>query len=275
MDVVAIGGIGGSGTRLIAHCLKNLGCDIGSDLNNAYDNLWFTLLFKRQSILEATDRDIKRLWNIFSQRMSGNLRLNEYEIESLNELFEKDRLQHNRAWLKSRVESLLSAKATSGQKLWWGWKEPNTHVVIDRLYEQDSELKYIHVVRNGLDMAYSSNQNQAMLWGKSLTKRTFEPSPRYSLKFWCAVQKRMNFVSKAMGDKFMFLNFDDFCVNSTVEAKRLLTFLDATVTQENVSKVVELIERPRTIGRFKQRGLNGFSAKDIDYVSKCGFDISL
>jgi len=44
---VAIGGVGGSGTRLIAQCLKELGYFIGSDLNESNDNLLFTALFKR------------------------------------------------------------------------------------------------------------------------------------------------------------------------------------------------------------------------------------
>ena len=52
---VAIGGVGGSGTRLIAQLLMELGVYMGSDRNDANDNLWFTLLFKRIEILFASD----------------------------------------------------------------------------------------------------------------------------------------------------------------------------------------------------------------------------
>ena len=54
---VIVGGIGGSGTRLIAMILASLGLNIGNDLNEAYDNLTFTLLFKRQNILEISDNE--------------------------------------------------------------------------------------------------------------------------------------------------------------------------------------------------------------------------
>ena len=51
---VAIGGIGGSGTRLIAQCLKELGFYLGGDLNQANDNLWFVLLFNLENVLSRT-----------------------------------------------------------------------------------------------------------------------------------------------------------------------------------------------------------------------------
>jgi hypothetical protein len=43
---VVVGGVGGSGTRLVATCLQRLGVRIGPDLNESLDNLFFTLLFK-------------------------------------------------------------------------------------------------------------------------------------------------------------------------------------------------------------------------------------
>ena len=66
---VAIGGVGGSGTRLIANCLEELNYYIGSDLNKAKDNLWFTLLFKHIEILQYNNRQTADLLNIFLQGM--------------------------------------------------------------------------------------------------------------------------------------------------------------------------------------------------------------
>jgi hypothetical protein len=47
---VVIGGLGGSGTRLIAAILQHLEFDMGSDLNRTNDNLAFTLLLKRPEL---------------------------------------------------------------------------------------------------------------------------------------------------------------------------------------------------------------------------------
>jgi len=44
---VIVGGVGGSGTRVIAELLSNFGYYIGNDLNRSMDNLLYTFLFKR------------------------------------------------------------------------------------------------------------------------------------------------------------------------------------------------------------------------------------
>ena len=57
---VAVGGVGGSGTRLIAQVLLELGYYLGGDLNESLDNLWFTLLFKRREVLDLTEAAVRR-----------------------------------------------------------------------------------------------------------------------------------------------------------------------------------------------------------------------
>ena len=44
---VIIGGVGGSGTRVIARIVSEMGVDIGHDLNLPNDDLWMNLLFFR------------------------------------------------------------------------------------------------------------------------------------------------------------------------------------------------------------------------------------
>ena len=45
---IVIGGVGGSGTRVLAEILRSLDIFIGNDLNESLDNLTYTLLFKRR-----------------------------------------------------------------------------------------------------------------------------------------------------------------------------------------------------------------------------------
>ena len=48
----------------------------------------------------------------------------------------------------------------------WGWKEPNSHLMIRHLHRHFGDrLRYVHVIRNGLDMAQSRNQLQLIRWG--------------------------------------------------------------------------------------------------------------
>src|SRR3990167_6840991 len=62
---LAIGGVGGSGTRVVAAAAIALGFDLGSDLNPPLDNLAFTLLFKDPGIAsldeEALDQRVRLL----------------------------------------------------------------------------------------------------------------------------------------------------------------------------------------------------------------------
>ena len=44
---LVIGGLGGSGTRVIAQLVNDLGFYLGSHLNEPLDNLWFTFFLRR------------------------------------------------------------------------------------------------------------------------------------------------------------------------------------------------------------------------------------
>jgi hypothetical protein len=70
--VSAVGGIGGSGTRLIAGLLREVGFDIGPDLNESLDNLTFTLLFKWRAMGDLDDARFADLWRIFEDAMTAS-----------------------------------------------------------------------------------------------------------------------------------------------------------------------------------------------------------
>ena len=53
-------------------------------------------------------------------------------------------------WLAWRVKVLLD-QAPAEPRPRWGWKEPNTHIVLPQILKLAPGLKYIHVVRHGLD----------------------------------------------------------------------------------------------------------------------------
>jgi RNase adaptor protein for sRNA GlmZ degradation len=71
---VVVGGVGGSGTRLIADILMELGYYIGSDLNKSLDNLAVTLLFKRprwyKKKIACIESHVRRGLNILTRAMT-------------------------------------------------------------------------------------------------------------------------------------------------------------------------------------------------------------
>ena len=269
---VVIGGVGGSGTRIIAECLKEAGYLMGSDINGANDNLWFTLLFKRIEVLSSSKEEFDTLVDIMVNGMTGVQKFTKHQINLINALASQDREQHSADWLSDRASSLLVQKPEIALNAKWGWKEPNSHVVLDRLINRLDKLKYIHVTRNGLDMAHSDNQNQLRLWGAHFIHESFDITPYYSLKYWRIVHERVLTIGQSMQDNFLFLNFDNFCLNPENGVTQLCEFLECEDDQL-VTRLKQLIHPPKSIGRFKQYDTDLFNEQDVAYVKSIGFDV--
>lgn len=234
---VAIGGIGGSGTRVVAQLLMALGYFMGDKLNLYNDNLAFTRKFKCLDALESADEEFRQLVSNF-------------------------------------VEEMETGCCNAGAKR-WGWKEPNTHVLIDRFVRLLPGLLYIHVIRNGFDMAYSRNQNQARLWGPYFLegKSVNVVSPGYALKFWCAVHRRIFRIANSpeVHGRFFFLNFDDLCQSPSSVLRSLCSFLDVSITEKDMDRLTQFIMPPSSFGRWRAGGLDVFDREDVDYVTSIGF----
>lgn len=258
--MIAIGGIGGSGTRVIAQVLKDVGYFIGNDLNISNDNLLFTLLFKRVDILVASNREISTLWQIFLKLTKQNDELDFEEIRLLEKLSDFDRPQHDVSWLKERLKHLRHDIETSHI----AFKEPNSHIVIERLLAIESNLKFIYVYRNGLDMAYSSNQNQLSLWGSIyLGEENLQVTPKNSLKYWCRVHKRMIGLNKDYSDRIFLLDFDKLCFEPQKYINKISDFLCLNKFSTNI---FDFIKVSSSIGRHKEFDLSDFDKSDVDYA---------
>lgn len=271
---VAIGGIGGSGTRLIAKILMDCGYFLGSDRNKADDNLWFSLLFRRVETYSLGQSDVDTFSGIFTKAMQGGSVFSTSEELIVQDLARHARPPHSVAWLEERKTTLLATSATANPSP-WGWKEPNTHIVVDRLLATMPDLKYIHLVRNGLDMAYSDNQNQLKLWGKQFFPDGFEVSPFWSLRFWHVANLRVIDFFERRPNQFLLLNFDRLCVDPERELARLLAFIDVPATRKAISRLAKLPQRPESTGRFKQFSLDAFDSDDVRFVEHLGFDCQL
>lgn len=269
---VVIGGVGGSGTRLIAQILIDLGYNFGNDLNESNDNLWFTLLFKRIEIIKSSAKEISQLLTILETAINGPNFLSKSQLNMINLLAKDHRIQHCKEELKSIAQSLIHQSNVSITNNKWGWKEPNSHIVLKQLKRHYPRLKYIQVIRNGLDMAYSENQNQLMLWGKHFLNKEIEDTPGLSLNYWCAVHKELIEYSQTMKADFYLLNFDAFCINPSKGLAMLCQFLEIDLDAEQTAHLLSLVNPPASIGRYKNFNLSVFDTDDIAYVKQLGFD---
>ncbi|HUD90836.1 sulfotransferase [Sphingobium sp.] len=267
---VAIGGIGGSGTRVVAALLQRLGHHIGSDLNQALDNLWFTLLFKRRDILLETSRDLAWLCEQFWLRMSGVPALDATSVDRIARLAATGRAQHDAAWLGQRLQSWQDAPPRAGGP--WGWKEPNSHILIDRMFDLRPDLRYIHVLRNPLDMALSRNQNQLNLWGPVLLDRPITAGPRDSLSYGCAVARRIRRILDDHPGRVCLIDFEQLCSDPQVAARQVADFVGAPLDEACLRWFSDLVAHGApAIGRHKCIPPDIFAPDDLHFVTTLGY----
>jgi hypothetical protein len=269
---VAIGGIGGSGTRVIATLLDMMGYYLGDDLNNTADNLWFTLIFKRRSILIENDTDFRALVTLFCSRMSGRTTICEEERARIFGLAQKERYRHSTDFLRERAVTFCSGITSKRPHQPWCWKEPNTHVVIDRIFQFMPELRYIHVVRHPLDMAVSTNQAQLHNWGPIFLNQDVTLAPRLSLSYWCAAHRRFVTFMQAWPERAMMIDFDALCAKPEPYCALIGKFVRANLSDETLSRFRDYVRPRESFRRFKDKvDYKNFDSADLAYVAGIGY----
>ncbi len=263
---VAIGGVGGSGTRLIAQFLHEIGYFIGTDLSVARDNLWFALLFGRRDILLTTEQEFADISELFFRQMSEPRELTPDEIVHVEALSRQVRCQHSPELLHEWAQSFIAHGHTGKKQELWGWKVPYTHVVVDRLLAIRPNLKYVHVNRDGFDMAFSGNQNQLETWGPVFLNREIERIPTDSLSYWCCVHRRIAQISKLNPGRIFDLNFDSLVKKPDKKLPELLSFLEIDVDLTLLENFCQKIIIPKSIGRHKNRDKSDLLSADLKYL---------
>lgn len=255
MHNIFIGGIGGSGTRVLAEIFKQSGFFIGHDLNKSNDNLLFTFLFRRADVL--IEPHLAKFYTLFHHLMSSQ-GVTKREKEMLQILTQKQRSFADSSWLEERYDNLFFKNTKP-----YITKEPNAHIIIDRLIALDPTIKFIYLYRNGLDMAFSSNQNQLKLWGETLIG-TREVTPKNSLAYWVAVHQRLLDLKKMFPTNIQLVSFEEL----VDEPKRTLEAIQAFSNLSIDLSLTTLISSPATRRRYEKHDLSLLDPKDIEYVQR-------
>ena len=204
VTVIAIGGLGGSGTRLLAESFGLLGIPMGDELNKAFDDLWFTALFREEGPGVLRNKKLlSNRFNLYTQIRSG---------EGLSIADWKKCRQFARALKDVRLEGKPKVSQLwqrNSQNDLWGWKEPNTHWFAEYLLELHPGLHYIHMTRDGRYMAQSQNQQQFARWRSVLPPVEEEDPVREHFLFWLAANERMADLKNQKPDRISILRYED------------------------------------------------------------------
>ena len=146
LDPTVIGGTGGSGTRALARILQTGGAYIGSNLNHALDQ-----------------REIAGYHNNWINRWLC-------EPDSAEDQM-RDELA---GLLEGHLRGIESPRP-------WGWKCP-TSIYLLRFFNRElPKFRFIHLVRDGRDMAFARNQHQLRKHGEALLSDPGPYKPRHSI----------------------------------------------------------------------------------------------
>ncbi|OAN75978.1 hypothetical protein A8B82_15820 [Sulfitobacter sp. EhC04] len=265
-SITAIGGLGGSGTRVFAAMLRQAGVFIGDDLNGPLDNLWFTVLFKRRDWTRTPPpvSQIVTAIRLFRQAMTLGLSAglsgpDRAMIEALQQDLLPDGTWDSGARVAQAQHLLQSTASPVAGGGPWGWKEPNTHVFLPYLDQLLPDFRYIHIVRDGLDMAFSDNTWQAQHWGDIVGVAPDPDAPMRvrQLRYWLSANRRALTYGRArMPGRFMVIRYEDFCVDP-MRYWHPITALSGG--RADATPPADLV-RPTNIGRAGTHDLSVFPA---------------
>lgn len=269
---IAIGALGGSGTRVVAEILMQAGVYLGDNLNEAHDNLTFTCLLKRPDwYMNSQKKDRIQHLALFGRLMKGEKLTIEERV-----LYSKAYFSNWNYTLKNKIKAPFK-KNKEVEYVAWGWKEPNTHHYIKELNEVFPNVKYVHVLRNGLDMAFSGNVQQLKNFGKNYdVEYPTEKSqiPIAQLEYWLRANSHaISLAQNTFKERFFLLRFEDLCNQPEIIIRDLLKFLNLTVSEETRKHLLTLPKLPSSSGRFKQKDLSIFSAEQVQNVKELGYAI--
>jgi len=226
---VVIGATGGSGTRALHEIMTSTGHFMGTHLNSAGDAMAFTTYL---------DRMINRL--VVPSRSL------DYDLEAVASGLRKSATDGLR-----RTAALHLAKYEGGP---WGWKNPRAMYILPVIEAVYPGFRFVHVIRDGRDMAFSNNQNQLRkhyeaLFGVSPAKT---PSPLESVRVWdLANRTAADWAERWLGARYVRLRYEDLCADPQGAVAMLFDRLG--LATERLDAAAACVGQSRSIGRWRER----------------------
>lgn len=230
---VVIGATGGSGTRALRQALSAAGVFMGRRLNEAGDAMDFEPFLD-----EAIDA-------ILSHTRSLDYRL-------------PDLPRQMRVAMRRRFAAILSVYAAERPRSRpWGWKNPRSMYILPLILDCCPGLRFVHLVRDGREMALSVNQIQPK---KHYAALTGHPLPddlaAGSIELWSRANLDvMNWSRIHLGARYRLLRFEDLCADPGRVMEELLCWIGSGLgSAEAIAKAVATVAMPPSLGRW--RGLD-------------------
>ena len=118
------------------------------------------------------------------------------------------------------------------------------------LNEQLPSLRFLHLVRDGRDIAFSSNQVQLRKHGETVLGPSDDPEPLRSIALWREVNLRAADYGERLGRRYLRLRFEDVCADPAAEVATALKFFGLAGDAERIG--ADVVQAPPTLGRWRE-----------------------
>ena len=234
---LVIAGTGGSGTRVLARAVRDAGCYIGDTLNVAHDCTAFTGMWGRRfnpEVLKGISGRMLRPDELFGASLPRYVARGTHPLSPSERSVLIDDLLRRLAWLLRNRPSPETP---------WGWKFPGSIHFLPLLDEVFPGMRFIHLVRDGRDMAFSKNQVQLRGYGRVFLGPDSDglPEPVRSAMLWNTMNMdAARYGRAAMGERYLIVRFEDLCANPAQELSRVWRFMGfpAAISPEVASRSV-------------------------------------
>lgn len=251
-----IGATGGSGTRALHGALKAAGFFVGERLNHAGDAMDF------EPFLDANINPVLR-----------ETRSLDYSLDDLSDGVRSAAVSEFRAALahytRERPRNVPH----------WGWKNPRSMYVLPIVADSCPGLRFLHLVRDGRDMALSDNQNQPNKHYDALFGETYTgASPENAIRLWAAANLQVaNWGERELGRRYARIRFEDLCAEPrTVLADALIASgLETELAGQVGSAAEEVIRMPASVGRWNELSIgekNGLTEIGSEALARFGYE---
>lgn len=218
---ILVGAVGGSGTRVVARILARVGFFIGAHRNDAEDsepvmdfyNVWLRRYLACGGVLPPADAASAA--RDFQHAIDGH-----------------------------RV-------GIAGPETPWAVKVPRSILMLPFWRAAFPETHFIHVIRSGLDLAYSNDGNQVRMFGDLLLPEEEQnlPRPLRAMAYWKTANMRTADAGATLfGPRYHMVRFEDLCRSPVESIASLTSFMGTGVDVEQAA--AEVIP-PSSIDRWR------------------------
>lgn len=218
---VVIGAHGGSGTRVLPRALRLAGFWMGSWVNPRTEDAMSTRFFLQRYFEQAmADEPAQRV--------------------ELERLF--------RALIRGHRVRMPDPSSA------WGWKNPRSMWVIPFLARLYPGMRFIHLVRDGRDVALSKNLNLLRKHGTWLLgEQSPEADPvRSQLRLWAlgnAIAARDG--KRLLGNNYLHLSYEALCWAPRETLARMYDHVGQSVSRPMLDRAQQLVVPPNSINAWR------------------------